>query len=142
MNNADEIVRATAAAKSLRWLANMFAGEALEDGTNKLIRCIHLYCTAGAESIDALDAKLARVTAERDAAVADLEGTGACFTCKHFRRNGGECFGAGKCRLDGIEIWPCNEPGVYRAVVPDDGRKTYEWRGVQQAGEGEADESD
>lgn len=70
------------------------------------------------------------------AAVEDLEGAGACFSCEHFRRNGGDCFGAGRCRLDGIEIWPCNEPGVYRAEVPDDGRKTYEWRGPM-AGEGE-----
>ncbi|WP_040659732.1 hypothetical protein [Oscillibacter ruminantium] len=77
-----------------------------------------------------------RLQAELDAAVEDLNGTGACFTCKHFRRNGGDCFGAGRCRLDGIEIWPCNEPGVYRVEVPDDGRKMYEWRGPQEAGNG------
>lgn len=80
-----------------------------------------------------------QLQAELDAAVEDLNGTGACFTCKHFRRNGGDCFGAGRCRLDGIEIWPCNEPGVYRVEVPDDGRKTYEWRGPQEAGKGDAE---
>ena len=83
-----------------------------------------------------LKAQLSTTNKRLEAAVEDLEGAGACFTCKHFRQNGGDCFGAGRCRLDGIEIWPCNEPGVYRAEVPDDGRKTYEWRG-QQAGKGE-----
>ena len=86
-----------------------------------------------------LQAQLAESQRRERAAVEDLEGAGACFTCKHFRRNGGDCFGAGRCRLDGIEIWPCNEPGVYRVEVPDDGRKTYEWRGPQEAGEGETE---
>ena len=84
----------------------------------------------------ALRIQLSESQRREQAAVEDLEGAGACFTCKHFRRNGGDCFGAGRCRLDGIEIWPCNEPGVYRVEVPDDGRKMYEWRG-QQAGKGE-----
>ena len=84
-----------------------------------------------------LQAQLAESQRRERAAVEDLEGAGACFTCKHFRRNGGDCFGAGRCRLDGIEIWPCNEPGVYRVEVPDDGRKTYEWRGPQEAEKGE-----
>lgn len=87
--------------------------------------------------MDKLQANLADSQRRERAAVEDLNGTGACFTCKHFRRNGGDCFGAGRCRLDGIEIWPCNEPGVYRVEVPDDGRKTYEWRGHQEAGKGE-----
>lgn len=86
-----------------------------------------------------LRAQLAESQRRERAAVEDLNGTGACFTCKHFRRNGGDCFGAGRCRLDGIEIWPCNEPGVYRVEVPDDGRKTYEWRGPQEAGKGDAE---
>lgn len=85
------------------------------------------------------NAELAESQRRERAATEDLNGTGACFTCKHFRRNGGDCFGAGRCRLDGIEIWPCNEPGVYRVEVPDDGRKTYEWRGPQEAGEGETE---
>ena len=84
-----------------------------------------------------LQSQLAESQRREQAAVEDLEGAGACFTCKHFRQNGGDCFGAGRCRLDGIEIWPCNEPGVYRVEVPDDGRKTYEWRGPQ-AGKGDA----
>ena len=87
--------------------------------------------------MDKLQAQLAESQRRERAAVEDLNGTGACFTCKHFRRNGGDCFGAGRCRLDGIEIWPCNEPGVYRVEVPDDGRKMYEWRGPQEAGKGE-----
>ena len=91
------------------------------------------------EEIKALKEKIAASQRRADAAVEDLNGTGACFTCKHFRRNGGDCFGAGRCRLDGIEIWPCNEPGVYRVEVPDDGRKTYEWRGPQEAGNGGAE---
>lgn len=94
---------------------------------------------AAADLIEALQAQLAESQRRERAAVDDLEGTGACFTCKHFRRNGGDCFGAGRCRLDGIEIWPCNEPGVYRVEVPDDGRQTYEWRGPQEAGEGAAE---
>ena len=88
--------------------------------------------------IKALEAQLAASQRREQAAVEDLGGAGACFTCKHFRRNGGDCFGAGRCRLDGIEIWPCNEPGVYRVEVPDDGRKMYEWRGPREDGKGEA----
>ena len=93
-----------------------------------------------ADLIESLQSKLAASQRREQAAVEDLNGTGACFTCKHFRRNGGDCFGAGRCRLDGIEIWPCNEPGVYRVEVPDDGRQTYEWRGPQEAGKGGQDE--
>lgn len=52
--NTDEAVRAKAAAKSLRWLANMFTCEALGDETDKKCRCIHLYCAAGADNISAL----------------------------------------------------------------------------------------
>lgn len=92
-----------------------------------------------ADLIESLTAQLAESQRREQAAVEDLNGTGACFTCKHFRRNGGDCFGAGRCRLDGIEIWPCNEPGVYRVEVPDDGRKMYEWRGPQEAGEGKTE---
>lgn len=91
------------------------------------------------EAADLIERQQSQLTTSQRrerAAVEDLNGTGACFTCKHFRRNGGDCFGAGRCRLDGIEIWPCNEPGVYRVEVPDDGRKMYEWRGPQEAGEG------
>lgn len=88
--------------------------------------------------MDKLQANLAESQRREQAAVEDLEGAGACFTCKHFRRNGGDCFGAGRCRLDGIEIWPCNEPGVYRVEVPDDGRKMYEWRGPRKDGEGDS----
>ena len=94
------------------------------------------YARALASAVDDLQAQLSESQRREQAAVEDLNGTGACFTCKHFRRNGGDCFGAGRCRLDGIEIWPCNEPGVYRVEVPDDGRQTYEWRGPQEAGEG------
>lgn len=61
--------------------------------------------------IESMQSQLAESQRRERAAVEDLEGAGACFTCKHFRRNGGDCFGAGRCRLDGIEIWPCNEPG-------------------------------
>lgn len=101
--------------------------------------CMGDYQRAAADLIESLQAQLAASQRRERAAVDDLEGTGACFTCKHFRRNGGDCFGAGRCRLDGIEIWPCNEPGVYRVEVPDDGRQTYEWRGPQEAGEGAAE---
>ena len=97
------------------------------------------YARALASAVDDLQAQLSESQRREQAAVEDLNGTGACFTCKHFRRNGGDCFGAGRCRLDGIEIWPCNEPGVYRVEVPDDGRQTYEWRGPHEAGEGEHD---
>jgi hypothetical protein len=94
---------------------------------------------AAVNAIESLQTQIAASQRRERAAVEDLNGTGACFTCKHFRRNGGDCFGAGRCRLDGIEIWPCNEPGVYRVEVPDDGRKTYGWRGPQEAGKGETE---
>lgn len=47
-----------------------------------------------------LQEQLAASQHRERAAVEDLEGAGACFTCKHFRQNGGDCFGAGRCRLD------------------------------------------
>ena len=97
-----------------------------------------LLCKNAATLIESMQSQLAESQRRERAAVEDLEGAGACFTCKHFRRNGGDCFGAGRCRLDGIEIWPCNEPGVYRVEVPDDGRKMYEWRGPREDGKGEA----
>lgn len=98
-----------------------------------VIDCCERMNRSSADLIESLQSQLAESQRRERAAVEDLNGTGACFTCKHFRRNGGDCFGAGRCRLDGIEIWPCNEPGVYRVEVPDDGRKTYEWRGEKGA---------
>ena len=77
-----------------------------------------------------MDATIARLTVERDAAIVDLRGSGACFSCKHFRRNGGNCFGAGRCRTEGISIFPCDEPGEYMISIPDDGRDFYEWRSL------------
>lgn len=116
--NADEIV------KALERMAPQFQTPGKE------------VVSGAADLIESLQSQLAESQRREQAAVEDLNGTGACFTCKHFRRNGGDCFGAGRCRLDGVEIWPCNKPGVYRAEVPDDGRQTYEWRGPQGAGEG------
>ena len=118
--NADEIVNALRRIREVRIFGN--------DQTQLM--------ADAADLIESLQAQLAESQRRERAAVEDLNGTGACFTCKHFRRNGGDCFGAGRCRLDGIEIWPCNEPGVYRVEVPDDGRKMYEWRGPQEAGNG------
>lgn len=78
-----------------------------------------------------------RLTRERDAAIEDLNGGQACFSCKHFRRNGGECFGAGICRVDGVKIFPCDEPYMYRVEIPNDGRDVYEWRGLTRNDEKE-----
>lgn len=81
--------------------------------------------------LDDLLAENARLQAELDAAIEDLNGAQACFSCKHFRRNGGKCSGGGSCRTMGVKIIPCDEPDTYRAEIPDDGRDTYEWRGVK-----------
>jgi hypothetical protein len=125
--NADEIVRALR--ENAEWCdANEY----------EVPICMGDNQRGAADLIESLQAQLAESQRRERAAVKDLNGPGACFTCKHFRRNGGDCFGAGRCRLDGIEIWPCNQPGVYRVEVPDDGRQTYEWRGPM-AGEGEAE---
>lgn len=52
-------------AKSLRWLANQFpAVEAPSDDTDRLLSCIHLYCTAGADAIDTLAASITALQAE------------------------------------------------------------------------------
>ncbi|MDR1630074.1 MAG: hypothetical protein LBS36_07685 [Oscillospiraceae bacterium] len=83
------------------------------------------------EIIKTLREQLAESQRRERAAVDDLIGAGPCFSCKHFRRNDGDCFGAGKCRVEGIEIIPCDRPGTYRIEIPDDGRNTYEWRGPQ-----------
>lgn len=48
-------VQARAAAKSLRWLEQNFAGADGSDEANKLCRCIHVYAGAGADSINALN---------------------------------------------------------------------------------------
>jgi hypothetical protein len=88
--------------------------------------------------VPALLAEYKAMEARCEAAERDLEQAGPCFTCKHFRRNGGECSGGGRCRIDGAEIQPCDRPGEYRVLIPDDGRNTYEWRGpeAEQGGPG------
>ena len=41
--------------KSLRWLANMFPWtDDIEDETDKISNCIHLYASAGADKIESL----------------------------------------------------------------------------------------
>ncbi|CDV96393.1 Hypothetical protein DPCES_5395 [Desulfitobacterium hafniense] len=82
-----------------------------------------------------LQKALAQSQRREKAAVDDLIRAGACFSCKHFLGNEGRCSGAGKCRVMGVEIFPCDRPGVYRIEIPDDGRDTYEWRGPQDAEE-------
>lgn len=70
------------------------------------------------------------------AAVEDLNGAKACFSCKHFHRNGGKCYGSGNSRTDRIVIFPCGEL-AHRTEIPDDGRYTYIWRGPDREGEKE-----
>ena len=61
-------------AKSLRWLANQFpAVEAPSDDTDRLLSCIHLYCTAGADAIDTLTASLAALKAENEEKDKEIE---------------------------------------------------------------------
>ena len=76
-------------------------------------------------------AEIDRLKKLLDAAVEDLSGAQACFSCDHFYRNDGKCSGAGKCRINGIKIFPCDEPGVYRAEIPNDGRDTFKWRELE-----------
>ena len=40
---------------------------------------------------------------ERDAAIADLKDSAACFACKSFIRNGGVCRGGASCDMRGFE---------------------------------------
>jgi hypothetical protein len=87
--------------------------------------------------VDTLLTEVDRLTRERDAAIRDLNGGQACFSCKHFRRNSGECFGAGICRVDGVKIFPCDEPYMYRVEIPNNGRDVYEWRGLTRNDEKE-----
>ena len=61
---------------------------------------------------------------ERDAAVEDLKGASACFACKHFKRNSGNCFGGCTC-LHNIQM--AELAGVEYTGV------SFEWRGVQEA---------
>ena len=45
--------------KSLRWLANMFSyTDHPSDETDKMSNAIHIYCTAGADKIEELEAAL------------------------------------------------------------------------------------
>lgn len=78
--------------------------------------------------VDRLTADLAAMTAERDAmreraeaAERDLGNAQPCFACKVFERNGGPCFGAGRCRVAALRAQICN--------VPYDDTSEWEWRG-------------
>lgn len=83
-------------AKSLRWLAIQFPlVEKPKDDIEKIQSLIHLYCTAGAnrlESIDAenikLKAELEKVKQERDSAIRELRYLSVCSTCEE---NGIKC---------------------------------------------------
>lgn len=68
-----------------------------------------------------LEAELASVKRERDAAKSDLCNAEPCFTCLHFRRNGGDCGGGSACREAMGECIESNRE--YTGNV-------YEWRGV------------
>ena len=53
--------------KSLRWLANMFPKfEKPQDDSDKLSTCIHIYCTAAADRLEAMAAELEKIKQERE----------------------------------------------------------------------------
>lgn len=66
-DNIRLILRAQEAGKSLRWLANNFdAPEYPEDDAGRLARCIQVYCSRGADTIDELILALGRQSMEED----------------------------------------------------------------------------
>ena len=109
MNNADEIVRALQ-------ICNRSKGHRCSE-CPVFSQYPHRSCKKtvdklASDLIETLQADLARVTAERDAAVADIpvaHDAGRCEVCKH-KRNDGAC-----------KKWP--------------DRSCFQWRGLQQAGE-------
>lgn len=96
-----------------------------EDGTNS--RANHII-GAFDDATASLTAALAAMTAERDAmreraeaAERDLDNAQPCFACKSFERNGGPCFGSGRCRTAALRSIICNEPY--------DDTSEWKWRG-------------
>lgn len=70
------------------------------------------YARVLATVVDSLRADLARVTAERDAAVGDLREVAECINCKHRIYNGGTCAGGRICAVGGK-------------------KKKWQWRGLK-----------
>ncbi|WP_041272401.1 hypothetical protein [Desulfitobacterium hafniense] len=124
--NADDIERELLLAKDYPHDINLF------DKAAEMIKLLQARLDAAINGQETLQKYLSESQRRERAAVEDLEGSGACFSCKHFRRNKGACSGGGECRIAGITIIPCDEPCTYRIEVPDDGRNTYEWRGPQE----------
>lgn len=59
---------------------------------------------------------LGRLERERDALIEELKNTHACYACRNFHRNGGECNGGSVCMM-----------------------RDFEWRGVKEADDGNRD---
>lgn len=70
--------------------------------------------------------ELAQVKRERDAAVADIAEAAPCFSCKHFKGNGGTCGGGRRCYEKATQAeWAGR---AYKGPV-------WEWLGVQEVAE-------
>lgn len=113
-----DLAMANAEIKRLKEKLNEEQNEAHDVGYQAALRDSRDYpAWDNAKTFQKLNAEIKQLRAERDAAVRDLERAGACFSCKHFYRNGGKCSGIGRiCRPDGINGSEYSE---------------YEWRGMK-----------
>lgn len=60
--------------KSLRWLANMFPLQIpARDENDKMCNAIHLYCTAGADKIEAQELRIQELDVELQAALNTID---------------------------------------------------------------------
>lgn len=83
----------------------------LQDDNAQLNRCIENMT----DKLNAMNDEVAKLQAERDAAVEDLKYVAACKTCKEFRRS--------------ALTEPCLHCTKYGLL---DSENKYEWRGVQK----------
>ena len=108
-------------------------GKAKKCADNKLPALALIFSTERELALDAVPqmaAEIRRLQERLNAAENDIRQAAPCFACNHFWGNGGGCFGAGICRTKDIVITPCEEPNTFCATIPDDGRDTFDWRGV------------
>ena len=67
--------------------------------------------------IDSLRAEIEQLQKEKAALKSDLYDAAPCFACVNFKRNSGNCFGAGWCRYD--------------KLVHSQYPNGWEWRGLE-----------